>query len=244
MRDRAPASVAPPWLREDDPGFPLLLDSASVADAREAAAMSVVAGITTNPTLMAGEDASPIEQLERLLGVFPGPVFYQPAASDLALAETELLEARSLDPDRVVCKLPAHRDFIVLARRLRASGAQTALTAVYGQGQALLAAAAEIPWIIPYVNRAKRLAKNGDRLVVDLAEILRAARSHTRILAASIKSVDQALRAVLDGAHAISAPLEILTQLGDHPLTESAIQEFGAHRGDGGQSGGGRTGTE
>jgi transaldolase len=231
MKDHDTASVARSRLDENDPGFPLLLDSASVAEAREAADLAIVAGITTNPTLMARQGGSPVEQLQRLLDAFPGPIFYQPSATDPEPAETELLEARSLEPDRVVCKLPARRDFIALAYRLQASGTSTALTAVYSQGQALLATAAGIPWIIPYVNRAKRQAKNGDRLVIDLAEILRAARSRTRILAASIKSVDEVLRAVLEGAHAISAPLETLTQLGDHPLTESAIEEFAAHRG-------------
>lgn len=244
MKDHVTASAARTRLREE-PGFQLFLASASVAEARKAAETAVVADITTNPTLMAKEGSSPIGQLERLLGAFPGPILHQPAAMDPPHAETELLKAWPLEQNRVACKLHARRDFIALAKRLQASGKATALTAVYGGGQALLAAAAEIPWIIiPCVNRAKRLVENGDRLVVFLADILRAARSQTRILAASVRSADEAFRAMLDGAHAISAPLEILAQLGDYPPTELAMEEFGVHHGDRNQSGGGRTGTE
>ncbi|MGH2589213.1 MAG: transaldolase family protein, partial [Actinomycetota bacterium] len=103
---------------------------------------------------------------------------------------------------------------------------EVALTAVYAPGQALLANAAGAEWVIPYVNRAGRLAERGDRLVRDVAAVLTSAGGTTRILAASIKSAGEAVRAVLDGAAAVSAPLDVLIDLDRHPLTTAAIEEF------------------
>lgn len=207
-------------------GFPILLDSGSLEDARIAEQLGIVAGITTNPILFSRETRSPLDQLSELLRVFRNPIFFQPGAPEVAHAVKELSAARALDPDRVIPKLPARLDFVSLAAELRAEGVPVALTAVYTPGQAILAATAGVQWVIPYVNRAKRFAEDGHRLVAELAAMITAASASTRILAASIKSVDEAAQAILDGAHAISAPLDVLQALDQHPLTDSAIEEF------------------
>jgi transaldolase len=209
--------------------FPLLLDSASVDDAQAAAELRFVWGITTNPALMAREGRPPLVQLKELLGAFPGRIFFQPGSDEVEQAESELREAMGLAPDRVLPKLPARADFVSLAVGLVAEGRITALTAVYSPGQALLAAGAGIDWVIPYVNRAKRLSEHGERLVRDVAAVLASARAVTRVLAASIKSADEVVQAVLDGAAAVSAPLDVLLELDRHPLTTSAIEEFTGH---------------
>lgn len=207
-------------------GFLILLDSASAEDAKVAATMGIVAGITTNPILMSRESLPPLEQLSALLAIFPGPIFYQPATPDVSAAADEVRAAHSLAPDRVIAKLPARLDLVGLAAALGTRGIKCALTAVYSPGQALLAAAARVDWIIPYVNRARRLAPDGERLVAELSSLLAATRTSTRILAASIKSADEAIQSIRDGAHAISAPLQVLRELDRHQLTESAIDEF------------------
>ena len=82
-------------------------------------------------------------------------------------------------------------------------------------------------WIIPYVDRAARHSA-GD-VVRDQAALLARLQSPTRILAASLKTSPQVVGAVLDGAHDITAPLDVLRALPAHPLTESAVREFAAH---------------
>lgn len=210
----------------DDDTFPIFLDSGSIEDAKIAEGLGIIAGITTNPILLAREPRSPLDQLGELLGVFRKPILFQPRSPEVVEALKELEVATALDPDRVFPKLPARLDFMRLAADFRAKGVPVALTAVYTPGQALVAAAAGVDWVIPYVNRAKRLAEGGEGLVSDLAAVLAATSSRSRILAASIKSVDEAIRAVLDGAHAISIPLEVLQALDQHALTDSAIEEF------------------
>lgn len=206
--------------------FRILLDSASLDDARAASDLRFVSAITTNPTLLARHDRPPLVQLQGLLAVFPGPIFFQPAAPDVTAARQQLEEALRLAPERVLPKLVSRADFVALASRFVDEGHTVAVTAVYSAGQALLAAAAGARWVIPYVNRAKRFADDGDRLVRDIASVLRSARSTTEILAASIKSPAEALKAVADGAHSVSAPLEVLLGLARHPLTDSAIEDF------------------
>jgi transaldolase len=209
-----------------DDTFPIFLDSGSIEDAEIAEEMGIVTGITTNPILLAREPRSPLDQLAELLRVFRKPILFQPGTPDVPQAVKELEAARKLDSDRVFPKLPARLDFVRLAADFRAQGVPVALTAVYTPGQALVAAAAGVDWVIPYVNRAKRLAEGGEGLVSDLAAVLAAASSRTRILAASIKSVEEAVQAILDGSHAISVSLEVLQALDQHALTDSAIEEF------------------
>jgi len=206
----------------------ILLDSASIEDAAAAARLGFVRGITTNPALMARETKQPLEQLERLLAAFPdGPVCYQPTRSTYGAMDEQARAAAALAPDRVVAKLPATLGAVTLAVELRRDGIRSALTAVYSPAQALLAHEAGCIWIIPYVDRAAR--HSAGAVVVEQAAILEQLDSQTRILAASLKTAPQVAEAVLDGAHDVTAPLDVLRALPAHPLTASAVSEFAAH---------------
>ena len=205
----------------------VLLDSASLDDAAAAAELGFVCGITTNPALMARETKEPLSHLERLLAAFPsGSICYQPTRTSFAQMSDEARAAASLAPDRVVAKLPATLDAIKLASTLADDGIRCALTAVYSPAQALLAHEVGCVWIIPYVDRAAR--HSAGNVVEELAAMLARLQSSTRILAASLKSAPQVVDAILEGAHDITAPLEVLRSLPAHPLTESAVREFAA----------------
>ena len=205
----------------------ILLDSASLADAAAAAGLGFVGGITTNPALMARETSDPLPHIERLLATFPsGPLCYQPTGATASEMTDQARAAVALAPARIVVKLPATLEAIKAATVLRAEGCHCALTAVYTAAQALLADEVGCQWIIPYVDRASRLAVGGYAVLDALAAVLTALHSDTRILAASLKSGQQVVDAVLHGAHDVTAPLDVLTSLAAHPLTESAVREF------------------
>lgn len=209
------------------PAILLFLDSASITDAQEAAGMGYVTGITTNPTLMASKGRSALEKVRALLDVFPGTVFHQPVTSDPAEARAEIDDlVGGISGQRVVAKLPALPALFPLAASLHASGIPCAVTAVYSSGQAALAAAAHAGWIIPYVNRAKRLKDDGATLVPELARFLDGRADRPLILAASLKSADEAIQALEDGADGVSVPMNVLRQLGEHSLTRSAVEQF------------------
>jgi transaldolase len=206
----------------------ILLDSASLDDAVAAAKLGFVRGITTNPALMARETKEPLAHLARLLEAFPaGPICYQPTRSTYQEMEEQARTATALAPDRVVAKLPATLEGITLATVLHRDGIDSALTAVYSPAQALLAHEAGCLWIIPYVDRAAR--HSAGAVVLEQAAILEQLDSPTRILAASLKTAAQVVESILDGAHDVTAPLDVLRALPAHPLTESAVREFAAH---------------
>ncbi len=206
----------------------ILLDSASLDDAAAAAKLGFVRGITTNPALMARETKEPLAHLARLLEAFPeGPICYQPTRSTYAEMEEQARAAAALAPDRVVAKLPATLEAITLATVLHEDGIDSALTAVYSPAQALLAHEAGCLWIIPYVDRAAR--HSAGAVVIEQAAILEQLDSPTRILAASLKTAPQVAESIVDGAHDVTAPLDVLRALPAHPLTESAVREFAAH---------------
>ncbi len=207
----------------------LYLDSAMVPDAVAAQAMGWVSGITTNPKLLAATGRRPHEQLARLLEAFPsGPVFFQPARVDSA--EAVVRSAFEIGAGRVVAKLPAQGPMLTLAKRLLSEGHRVAITAVYSPAQAAVAAAIGAEWVIPYVDRASRL-RPGEPVVASLRAVLDALGSPTGILAASIKTPEQAVRALCAGARAVSAPLSVLQAMCHDPLTESAVEEFAAAAG-------------
>lgn len=207
----------------------LYLDSAMVADAIAAEAVGWVSGITTNPKLMAATGRHPHEQLARLLEAFPsGPVFFQPARVEDA--EAEIRSAFGIGAGRVVAKLPAQGPMLTLAKRLLSEGHRVAITAVYSPAQAAVAAAVGAEWVIPYFDRAARL-RPGEPIVSSLRALLDALGSPTGILAASIKTPEQAVAALVSGARAISAPLPVLQAMAHDPLTESAVEEFTAAAG-------------
>ena len=202
----------------------IYLDSAGLDDARRAAGLAYVRGITTNPKLMAESGRQPLEQLEALLEAFPaGPVFFQPGSPERAT--TELAEALRLGGQRVVAKLPAQAQMFALGTDLARDGVTVAYTAVYSPAQALVAASAEATWVIPYVDRAARLRPDSP-VVATISGALRAAGSSVRVLAASIKSPEQAVESVMQGADAVTAGLTVLEAMAHDPLTESAVDEF------------------
>lgn len=200
------------------------LDSAGVDDARRAAQLGYVQGITTNPKLMAESGHRPLEQLGALLEAFPGgPVFFQPGS--IERAETELVEALRLGDGRVVAKLPAQARMFSLGMELAHAGVTVAYTAVYSPAQALVAASVGAAWVICYVDRAARLRPDPPA-VAAVAGALRAAGSSVGVLAASIKSPEQAVDSVMQGADAVTAGLAVLEALAYDPLTDSAVDEF------------------
>lgn len=202
----------------------LYLDSAGVEDARRAARLAYVQGMTTNPKLMAESGRRPLEQLEALLEAFPGgPVFFQPGSVERA--ETELVEALRLGDGRVVAKLPAQAQMFSLGAELARAGVTVAYTAVYSPAQALVAASSGAAWVICYVDRAARLRPDAP-VVAPVAGVLRAAGSSVGVLAASIKSPEQAVESVMQGADAVTAGLPVLEALAQDPLTDSAVDEF------------------
>jgi transaldolase len=205
----------------------IYLDSASVAEAERAAALGFVAGVTTNPKLLAREDRPPEELVPALCDALgQGLVFYQLNAPSLDERESEARRMLALRPGRVGLKIPCTTEDMALLCRLAAEGAVCAATAVFSAHQGYLACEAGARFLIPYVNRATRLLGDGLALVRELAAVCAALEDRTTVLAASLRSPQEAVDAVLAGASHASLPLQQILALGEHPLTRQALAEF------------------
>jgi transaldolase len=159
-------------------------------------------------------------------------VFYQVTAATPAEREKEGREVHAIDPKKVHLKIPATTENMTLITRFGPL-IPCAVTAIFSAHQAYLAGEAGAKYVIPYVNRSTRLLGDGPKLVREMKDALRAAGNPARILAASVKSPDEAVAAVVAGADDLTLPLGIIVALGQHRLSDEAIAEFGLSAGSG-----------
>ena len=204
----------------------LYLDSASVADARRSSALGFVAGITTNPALLAATSRRPPDVIAELCETHPGTVFYQPIGGTLEEREAEARRAGAVRPGRVGLKLPSTPENFALAARLSAEGWIVGMTAIFSAAQVFLACQAGARYVLPYVNRSTRLLGDGPGLVREMRAVIDACGAPVEILAASVKSPAEAVETVLAGAHSLTLPLALIEQLGQHDLSDEAIADF------------------
>ncbi len=203
----------------------LFLDSANVKEAERAMQMGFVAGVTTNPTLVARTGRSAYDVVSELCSLCRGPVFHQLAAGDLPEMREEAERFHAIAPGRVVMKIPCNLTGLQLTRQL-SDAIACALTAVFSAAQTYLACEADARYLIPYVNRATRLCGDGIALVRQMAGIVERAGSGAEIVAASLKTPAEVVEAILNGAHHVTIPLQLIEEMAEHKLSALAIQEF------------------
>jgi len=201
----------------------IYLDSASIADAQTAIQWGWVKGITTNPTLLAKSDSSPEETLTQLAAIAPYELFYQLTASTYEGMLAEAERAYEMIGEKTVLKIPATAIGFQATAKLSPQ-MNCSVTAIYSAAQAAIAQDAGAKYAIAYVNRATRLLGDGLALVQAMAQVLQG--SNTQILAASLKSPDEAASALQAGANVITVPLNLLQEMTTHPLSEQTVVEF------------------
>lgn len=212
----------------------LLLDSGSLSDVRAAVGDGLVDSLTTNPSLIARgletggnhNISALLKHAGALIELAPGLVFVQPFSFDPDEALQQARKLAEYEAKRVVIKLLARSCFLPVAKSLHDDGIQTAMTAVFSSAQALVAHEAGYDWVIPYVDRAARHGSGSATTVRALADALEHLDNSPRILAASIKSPSQAIEALEQGSCAISAPLDVLRDMAEHPLSLAAQEQF------------------
>lgn len=205
----------------------IYLDSANLDDARRALALGFVAGVTTNPNLVAETGRRGRDVLADILALGEGPVFSQVTAPTVEGRAGQAREISRLSPERVIVKIPATTENIGLASMLACEGVRCCITAVSSPAQAYLAAQAGADFVAPYVNRLTRQMGDGLVVVRQIAVLLEG--TGTRILAASLKSVDEVTEVLLAGAHDVTMPLDLILALGEHEYSALAIEQFDAH---------------
>jgi transaldolase len=203
----------------------LFLDSAVAADARQAMALGFVGGITTNPTLMAKVEGKPFDIIAELADICPGPVFYQLTSPTVTEREAEARRVLALGPN-IALKIAMTTENLALAAKFVKEDVKVGMTASYSAAQTYLSCQANVTYSIAYVNRSTRLQGDGLALVSEMRDVIDACETSTEILVASLKSPAEVVQAVIAGAHAVTVPLALMLEMGNHPLTDQAIEEF------------------
>ncbi|NQT62237.1 MAG: transaldolase [Candidatus Marinimicrobia bacterium] len=201
----------------------IFIDSANLAQVKTALELGWVKGVTTNPLLLAQSDMEPSALFIALRKLNDGPIFYQLTSNTLETCIAEAHQVLELLEKQLVIKLPPTDLGFRLCSEL-SSRIPCCPTAIYSPAQALVAREAGAQYLAVYVNRATRLMGDGLKLVEDIAAILK--DSQTKLLAASLKSPDEATLAFLAGAHHLTLPYLTLMEMSKHPLSEDAIKQF------------------
>jgi transaldolase len=201
----------------------ILLDSAIVKDARQAAGWGWVQGITTNPVLLAQSDLPPEETLRQLAETITGPVFYQLTAPDVAGMIVEAERAEDVLGGQLVLKIAASPKGFEAAAQLSLH-ADVCITAVFNASQAIAAEAAGARFLALYYNRAMRLMEDGPGFVRAVVDVLEG--SSCEVIAASVKSPAEAVAARQAGIPHLTLPLAMLEALGRCDLSEQVIADF------------------
>ena len=201
----------------------IYVDTAIIATAARAIEFGWIAGITTNPTLLAKSELSADETLKQLAQLTSGEVYYQLMASDFDGMVAEGKAAFESIGRQTVLKIPATAAGFQVVAYLSGE-IPCAVTAIYSAAQAVVAAEAGAKYAIAYVNRATRFLGDGFALVRDMANVLE--RTNTEILAASIKSPEEAVKTLLAGAHHLTLPFDVLEAMAVHELSQQTVDEF------------------
>lgn len=201
------------------------LDTANLTEIKEAVALGVVAGVTTNPSLIAKEKRNIHAVIKEIAGLVTGPI----SAEVIATTYEEMLpEARELAKlaEHVVIKVPVTADGLKTVSALSAEGIKTNVTLIFSPNQALLAARAGASYVSPFVGRLDDISQDGMQLVETIADIFAVHGLKTEIIVASIRHPLHVTQAALAGAHIATVPYKVLLTLLKHPLTDAGVERF------------------
>lgn len=205
----------------------LYLDTSDVDAVKALARIFPLAGVTTNPSIVAAGNQTlevVLPQLQEAMGG-QGRLFAQVMATTAEGMVSDARKLRAIIAD-IVVKVPVTAEGLAAIKLLKEEGIPTLGTAVYGAAQGLLAALAGAEYVAPYVNRVDAQGGDGIQTVTDLQTLLKMHAPHAKVLAASFKTPRQALDCLLAGCESITLPLDVAQQMISSPAVDAAVVKF------------------
>jgi transaldolase len=203
----------------------IFLDTASLKEIREGAALGLVDGVTTNPTHLSKESGEPEEVLRQICAAVDGPISAEVVATDFDGMVREGRHWAELHKN-IVVKCPCTWEGLKATRALTTAGHRVNMTLVFSPTQALLAAKAGARFVSPFVGRLDDIATPGMELVADIVQILDNYDYDCQVLAASLRSPLHVVEAARLGAHTGTMPFAVFQSLVKHPLTDIGLKKF------------------
>ncbi|OGR01014.1 MAG: fructose-6-phosphate aldolase [Deltaproteobacteria bacterium RIFOXYD12_FULL_50_9] len=201
------------------------IDTANTEEIKQAVAMGMVDGVTTNPSLIAREKRPFEEILKEIISLVDGPISAEVVSLEAGkmLKEGRILAALH---ENIVIKVPMTTEGLIATRKFADEGIKTNVTLVFSATQALLAAKAGATFVSPFVGRLDDISQPGMDLVSDIITIYDNYGYDTEIIVASVRSPQHVLEAALIGADIATIPFAVIKQLAQHPLTDIGIEKF------------------
>ena len=203
----------------------VFLDTANVAEIREAAALGLVDGVTTNPTLISRESAPHERVLAEICEIVEGPVSAEVVATDRVGMVREAIELAKIAPN-IVVKCPLTAEGLKAVRELKQKGIRSNVTLCFSVPQALFAAKAGAFIVSPFVGRLDDIGIDGMSLIRDIREVYLNYDFKTQILVASIRNPLHVIEAARIGADIATMPAKVYQALVRHPLTDTGLTQF------------------
>ena len=201
------------------------IDTANIQEIRDAAALGILDGVTTNPSLVAKEKRNFHDVIREIASIVNGPISAEVTALDRDGMLSQGRELAKLHPN-IVVKVPLTPEGLRACKTLRSEGTGVNVTLCFSPAQALLAAKCDATYISPFVGRLDDVATEGMDLIRQIRAIYDNYGFETQILAASIRHPIHVVESALAGADVGTMPFKVMTQLYDHPLTDVGIQRF------------------
>jgi transaldolase len=201
------------------------IDTADVAEIREALSLGILDGVTTNPTLVARTGRPFKDVILEICRLVPGPVSAEVVSTNAEGMVREGRELASWAPN-IVVKVPLTPEGLKAIRVLSQEGIRVNTTLIFQPLQALLAAKAGAAYVSPFVGRLDDVAGYGMRLVADILEVFRHYGYTTEVIVASVRHPMHVLEAARLGAHIVTMPFAVMMQVVKHPLTDVGLARF------------------
>ena len=203
----------------------LYLDTANIKEIEEGAALGLIDGVTTNPSLVAKEGRSFKEMLLEICHLVDGPI-----SAEVVETETDAMikEGRELAKihANIVVKVPLILEGLRATKVLAAEGIRVNVTLCFSPTQALLAAKAGAWCVSPFIGRLDDVSSDGMELIRQILSIYDNYQFNTQVLVASVRTPQQVVEAALAGGHICTMPHSIFQQLVKHPLTDMGLKKF------------------
>jgi transaldolase len=201
------------------------IDTANIDEIREANALGVLDGVTTNPSLVAKEGKDFQGRLREIVSVVNGPISAEVTSTEPDEMLKQAHELAQISPN-IVIKVPITKEGLQICRKLRKDDIRVNVTLCFSPAQALLAAKADATYISPFIGRLDDIASEGMELIRQIRVIYDNYGYTTEILAASIRSPMHVVESALAGADVATIPFSVIAQLLKHPLTDSGQEKF------------------
>ena len=202
------------------------IDTANIAEIKEAVSLGVIDGVTTNPSLVAREKRDFKELIREIASIVDGPISAEAVSMDASGMVAEGLDLAAIDKDKIVVKLPMTKEGLKACKQLTGMGIKTNVTLVFSPSQALLAAKAGATYVSPFVGRLDDISHVGMDIIEQIVTIYGNYGFQSEVIVASIRNPLHVVEAAMMGAHVATIPFSVIESLCKHPLTDIGIQKF------------------